>query len=187
LRKEFPLEMVMHAERVAREILFKLTPKGALVFSERKVLLDWIHPDFGGTLDVSIVEEFGTLNICDLKYGRGLVVEPESNLQLLSYALAVAHEYHYNFYKIALTILQPRIPHTNGLVRTWTIGVDELKEYEALFAFAIDRCEAKNPEYRAGEHCRFCRAKDICKEFPNAKYREACSDFDDLDLAVYDN
>jgi len=185
LRKEFPLQTVMYAGWTYDQIMRRI-PKGADVSFERKVKLGWINPDFGGTLDVSIIELFGTLEICDLKAGAGVMVEPGTkgrpNLQLASYALAVAHEHDYNFNDVKLTILQPRIPHPKGLIRTHTMTVDELTQLDKKFKAIIRAAENPRAPLVAGEHCRFCRAKDICSEYPNRVMRGASSDFDNLTL-----
>lgn len=179
LRHKYPRQMVFHASWASQKV-FDRTPPGASVFSERKVSLDWIHQDFGGTLDVSIVQTFVGLEIIDLKYGQGVVVEPERNLQLIAYALAASHEYDDNFYTIDLVVVQPRIEHSKGPIRSWRLPMDEIEKYAEKFKRGIDACEKKNPKFQSGKHCRFCKAKDTCKEYDNYTPYSAQEDFADL-------
>ncbi len=161
-KKLYPTDMLEHCEQCAVTVQ-KYRPKVAHEFLvERKVDLKWIDKDFGGTLDVTILVEFGILYIIDFKYGAGIPVDPEDNLQLISYALAVAHEYDYSFTKVILLVVQPRAEHVDGPIRRWETNCKTLKEYAVKFKKAIAETKKKDAALIPGDHCRWCKAKSIC-------------------------
>ena len=66
---------------------------GAAAFAvEHHLDCSWLAPECFGTSDAVIVQE-GTLEIVDLKTGRGVWVKAVGNLQLLIYARAAAEEF----------------------------------------------------------------------------------------------
>lgn len=176
LKKTYPTEMVEWALWAWKEVL-KLSPKGALIRPEIKVSLTHLDPDMGGTLDVSIIEAFGWLIIADYKYGSGVPVEPEKNTQLLSYAIGVAHEFDYNFERVKLVVLQPRAPHEKGPVRSWELSIDELIEWEAVFAKGAKATRDPKAPLKSGPWCRWCPAKIICPEISRKALAQAKIDF----------
>lgn len=123
-------------------------------------LAEWTIDGFG-TGDAIIIGD-DTLHIIDLKYGKGVPVSACENPQLMLYALGAVREFGilYNFDKVDMHIMQPRIDNTSDYVMSvkdliaW--GANEVKP-KALLAF-----EGKG-EYLPGEHCQWCRAKAICK------------------------
>lgn len=167
LREKYPHEMVIHAGNAARTV-WELAPKGAEILAEEKVLLTHIDEDCGGTLDASAVEHFGDLHVFDYKYGRHIPVEVENNSQMLMYAIGKAHEHHYNFDRVMLTIIQPRAEHAGGPVRTWVTTVAMLHEWNRRFKDGVRAAKKKDAPLKAGDHCFFCDAKPICKAFDPA-------------------
>lgn len=156
LLKEFDNEQVGHALDAAK--LFTSRAEGVALIPERKVLLTYIDDDLGGTTDVSIIEEFGRLEIDDYKYGAGIVVEPDRNPQLLIYLAGVAHEHDYNFTEFNVGIYQPRAPHEKGPFRTWKVSYDYLRRFEEKLAKGVELCRKPDAPVRAGEWCRWCPA-----------------------------
>ncbi|MEE0229455.1 MAG: DUF2800 domain-containing protein, partial [Peptococcaceae bacterium] len=53
-------------------------------------------PSGFGTGDAVIIDN-GTLEICDLKFGKGVLVEAENNPQIMLYGLGALHVYDYIF------------------------------------------------------------------------------------------
>ncbi len=108
-------EMITHGTHAANFILgmWGSTPGSELKVEER-VYLDFIDEEAFGTLDSTLVEVFGTLDIFDYKYGAGHAVSPIENLQMIFYALAVAYKYHWNFKRIRIWIIQPRVRGYDG-------------------------------------------------------------------------
>lgn len=124
---------------------------------EERFSLEHIRPDMFGTNDACILEPFGTLEIIDLKYGKGVEVSPVNNKQLLYYALGASKGNE--FKDVKLTIIQPRVQDP---IKSWTIPFKELKAFEEELKEAVGRVESEEPEFKSGDHCRWCRAKAIC-------------------------
>ncbi|EXI92408.1 MAG: PD-(D/E)XK nuclease superfamily protein [Candidatus Accumulibacter sp. BA-94] len=123
--------------------------------------------DARGTAD-AVVLSFGKqeVSVIDLKYGRGVRVQAEQNLQLIIYALAVLALYGViaDWQTVRLVIVQPRA----GGVSEWVIAVGELEAYANQLRLAAERVRQAlsdgpthflNPGEKA---CRWCRAKAIC-------------------------
>ncbi len=114
-----------------------------------------------GTADMVIVTD-NVVHIIDLKLGKGVPVYAEDNYQLMIYGLGILEEYEmlYDIYVVRLTIHQPRLQNIN----TWEISSTGLKAWgnevlkpKAALALSGDG------DFVAGEHCRFCRAKNQCR------------------------
>lgn len=154
-------------------------------FEERLSLAD-LKPalDSGGTGDAIIYRKKSRLlKIIDLKGGRGVVVDVEGNPQARSYALgAVLKFLHLDIERIEATIVQPRAPHKDGIIRSETFHLADLLEWsgwllkknalcaEALAEFErIDGNRVKFDEWAARwlvtGQCTFCRARGICPKF----------------------
>ena len=59
---------------------------------EEKLDVSFIHKDIGGTGDAVVYEVSDKiLEVVDLKYGAGIIVEPEWNSQLMIYGLGALH------------------------------------------------------------------------------------------------
>lgn len=155
-------EMKAHAANAAN-FLFKLHEKckGSTLFAEQRVHLKFIHPEAFGTLDAAVVELFGTLHIIDFKYGAGVLVSAIENLQMIFYALAVAHDHQWNFQKVRLWIIQPRISGYDGPT-FWEISIEDLEAYADVFRKGIARVEKEPSTFVEGTHCHWCKAKKIC-------------------------
>lgn len=172
-------EMLSHGTHAASFIM-KLAAKApeAPVMVEERVYLDFLHPEAFGTIDVSIVEHFGTLHVLDYKYGMSLV-SPKENLQFLFYALAIAHKWDWNFERVRMWTLQPRVKGFDGYT-FWDISIKELRAYVPIFKAAIDRIERFPNELKEGDHCHWCKAKKICPLKMQTKLREARTIFKEL-------
>lgn len=83
---------------------------------------DWVPNGFG-TSDVVILTG-GVLEIIDLKYGKGMPVSANQNPQMGLYALGAyaAYDMVYDFDKIKMTIIQPRLDSVSSV----EIYVEEL-------------------------------------------------------------
>lgn len=138
-------------------------PKTLLV--EEPFHLDWLHKDLFGTNDACIIQPFGTLTVYDHKHGKGVPVEIEANKQLMYYAVGAAAKYDFQFEKVEIVVVQPRAPHKDGPIRRWSLSAEKLQKWaEEELLPAVEATEAKNPKFKAGEHCRFCPANKICPE-----------------------
>lgn len=90
---------------------------------ESKLDMSKWAPDVRGTSDVVIIAD-GVVEIIDLKYGKGVPVYADNNPQLMLYALGAYDKYSilYEFDKIRMTIIQPRLDN----VSTFEIETEEL-------------------------------------------------------------
>jgi len=125
------------------------------------------EPDAVGTADAVVLSYVNQeITVIDLKYGRGLRVEAEQNLQLIIYALAMLELYGaiVEWRTVRLVIVQPRA----GGVREWVITVDELGAYAKTISIAAERVRQAQREGAAGhlnpgeKQCQWCRAKPTC-------------------------
>ncbi len=132
------------------------------------------HELMFGTTDCAIVAicKDGSVLIWvnDLKYGQGIVVEP-TTAQIKYYAVLVADRLlqdkviksYKQIKSVTLTIMQPRIPHPDGLIRTKTLtGPALYKWYKEELVPAMEETENPDAILKAGEWCTFCPVKTHC-------------------------
>lgn len=98
------------------------------VLIEQRLDFSHVVPGGFGTGDCVIIAE-PKLQIIDLKYGQGVLVEAERNPQLMLYALGALLTFGdlYDITDVAVTIYQPR----RGNVDTWETSVTALKAFIA--------------------------------------------------------
>lgn len=160
--RKYDDNMIAHAVKSAKLVMSWKSGDDEML-CETKVKLDFIHEEFGGTFDAAVVQLFGRLTVIDYKYGAGVAVEAEGNLQMLVYALGLAHRYDYCFDEIRLVIIQPRADHDSGPVRDWVVKLDELLEYKKTFTDAVKLALKKDAPLNADpKWCRWCAARPIC-------------------------
>lgn len=141
---------------------------GIPFFEKRVSYAPWAKGGFG-TLDDGRVA-----NICyitDLKFGKGIQVFAKNNVQLMLYALGLYHHYRhiFEFEKFILTVFQPRLHH----IDTWEIGLVDLLAWADYDVEPIaTRALQPNAPFKAGEWCRFCPGKRVCKTRLNAEIGE---------------
>ena len=84
--------------------------RDAMIFLEEKIDMTEYVPEGFGTVDVHIVAD-GTLDIIDLKYGKGVSVSAVGNKQMMLYALGVLRKFDclFDIHTVRMTIHQPRI------------------------------------------------------------------------------
>lgn len=82
----------------------------------------WVPKGYG-TSDVVILSE-NTIEIIDLKYGKGVPVDAYLNPQLMLYALGAVDKYDllYDFQTVRMTVIQPRLDN----ISTFEIEKEEL-------------------------------------------------------------
>lgn len=100
--------------------------QNAEIFTEQKVDYGNWAPGGWGTADAILVND-DLLSIWDLKYGKGVKVRADHNIQLMLYALGAYSKLGllFNFNSVRMTINQPRI----GNLQTFEIGLDELFDW----------------------------------------------------------
>lgn len=144
-----------------------------LMIEERLDFSRWVPHGFG-TGDAVIVADH-ELHIIDFKYGVGVLVEAEGNLQMRCYALGTLDTYDgiYDIETVKMTIFQPRKRN----VSTTQMGKTELLEWaDSTLSPTAKLAYEGGGDFKAGDHCRFCKLKTTCRK--RAEYN--------LELARYD-
>lgn len=155
------------------------TCKDAEVMVEQRIdYSKWVK-DGKGTADIIIVSD-GMAEIIDYKHGLGVIVSAESeefggNPQLLCYSLGMLNLFDgiYDIDTIKMAIFQPRRDN----VSTYTISKADLLKWaeEVLKPIAALASEGTG-QFKAGDHCQFCKVKATCRK--RAEYN--------LEMAKYD-
>lgn len=149
--------------------------KDAQVLLEQRLdFSEWV-PDGFGTGDVVIIAD-DIMEVIDLKYGRGVPVSAEDNAQMRLYALGALALFGdlYDIKTVRMTIIQPRLDSvstdeiTAEMLLWWADG--ELRRRAKL---AYDG----EGEFKAGDHCRFCRARAGCRARAEANLELAKMEF----------
>lgn len=138
----------------------KVASPDAVVHVEFRLDFSTYVPDGFGTGDMVIVSD-KSLEICDLKYGKGVPVSAEGNTQMRLYALGAVEEFGmlYAFDTVHMTIIQPRLDS----VSTDTLSAGKLLDWgRSIIPVAKEAYDGKG-EFKAGDHCRFCKFRPRCK------------------------
>ncbi|WKY46096.1 DUF2800 domain-containing protein [Eubacteriaceae bacterium ES2] len=175
----FDEEMAECSDMYAQYVLEQLATakekcRDPIVLIEQRLDFSKWVPGGMGTGDVVIVGD-QMLRVIDLKYGVGILVEAEKNPQMMLYALGALQLYEniYDFNTISMTIFQPR----RNSVSTYSISKEELLQWADEVLAPTAQLAAKGEgEYKAGDHCQFCKIKATCRK--RAEYN--------LELARYD-
>lgn len=136
------------------------TPDAQFKIEQRLDFSEWVPEGFG-TGDFVIIAD-GTMEICDLKYGKGVPVSAIGNKQMRLYALGALTEFEflYDIENVKMTIIQPRLDS----ISTDEISVEELLKWAESFVKPVAQLAFKGEgDLLAGDHCTFCRAKATCR------------------------
>ena len=159
---------------IVTEKLIEGGPDAELMIEQRFSLDKWV-PDSFGSADAVIIAG-RTIEVCDLKYGKGVKVDAVGNPQLRLYGLGAAELFGdlYDFDTVRVTIIQPRLDH----VSTEEISLEDLKDWaENWVAPAAKLAMSNTDEVHCGDWCQFCPAKAICRERAEANLELARHDF----------
>lgn len=101
------------------------------------------------------------LHIFDFKYGKGVPVSAEDNPQLKLYALGALAEYGflYDIRNVTLHIIQPRLDS----ISDFTTDIGSLTAWGDSIRPIAELADSGGGEFKCGDHCRFCKAKAICR------------------------
>lgn len=145
------------------------------VFTEIRLDMSRFAPECFGTSDTIIITD-NFLSVIDFKYGKGVEVSADHNPQMMLYALGAVEMFGhiYDIRDISMTIFQPRLSN----ISTWNTTADELllwaEDYlkpRAELAFHGDG------EQSAGDWCRFCKVRAVCRKRAEENMRLAAYDF----------
>lgn len=140
--------------------LSRITEDVQILLEERLDFSKYVPEGFG-TGDVVLIAD-GVIHIIDLKYGKGVYVSAENNTQMKLYALGALTRYDilYNVQKIKTTIYQSRKDN----ISSFEIDVENLKKWgEEEVKPQAELAFDGGGKFKAGEHCRFCKAKATCR------------------------
>lgn len=158
-----------------------------LVLVEERVDYSHIAPSGFGTADMLIIghdaEGRGILHICDYKNGKGVFVDANHNSQMMLYALGALHSYGYIYpiEIVRMSIIQPRLDN----ISTYECSREELEAWgESIKPTAKMAYEGKG-EQTAGDWCRFCRAKPVCRACKEEALALCREEFLDLDAGAF--
>lgn len=169
------------------------TPFREALLIEQRFSLAKLNPPFeaGGTGDAVILDRVNkTIEIVDLKGGRGVVVEAVGNKQLRTYALGAVLANPGGWRTVRVTIVQPRAPHPDGRIRSeefdvidlfdWTVDLQEAmaKAANASTLWGTSWEQRQDGLWAktflaAGDHCIFCKAKATCPALQTKALAEA--------------
>lgn len=140
---------------------FKVKDKLSIMDIEQRLDFSNYAPEGFGTGDCVIVGD-SRIEVIDLKFGKGVEVDPKENTQLMLYGLGALEAYNflYNIKEVTLTVAQVRL----GGISSWTISTKDLiawgeNEVKSKARLAFDGKGDTNP----GDWCMFCKFKSQCK------------------------
>ena len=171
--RDFVMEQVNAAKALCREPL--VCVEQTLDYSK------WVQHGYG-TGDCVIVAD-GMLHVIDLKFGVGILVSADHNSQLMCYALGALATFGclYDFDRVRLSIFQPRRDN----VDTWETSKAELLRWADEVLAPVARLAYKGEgEFKAGDHCQFCKVKATCRK--RAEYAMELARFDFADPPTLD-
>lgn len=131
-----------------------------LMVEQQLDLSEWVPESFG-TSDAVVIGG-DTIEVIDLKYGKGVKVDAAGNPQLRLYALGAAALFGdiYDFSTVRYTIVQPRLDH----VSSEAVPLDELMRWaEDTVKPIAEEAAAGSDRTACGSWCRWCPAKAVCR------------------------
>ena len=141
--------------------LNEIDPDGQMEYAVEQVV------GFGDTLpgvfgSADLVGRIGNRGVLlDWKFGDGVAVEAEENLQALFYTAAAlrteATRWAFDGVDdIEVIIVQP------PQVKRWVTSLDRVRRFEVELIMAVRQAQQPDALLAAGDHCRWCAAKSIC-------------------------
>ena len=135
-------------------------PDAELLIEARLKLSEFIPEGFGSSDAVLIYGR--TLEVFDLKYGKGVKVDAEHNAQMMCYALGAycGPGETYDIADVRMTIIQPRLRHESS----WAITAPDLLNWaHNRLKPAAQLAFRGEGEQVPGDHCRFCKVAAKCR------------------------
>lgn len=132
-----------------------------ILLEQRLDFSKYVESGFG-TGDLVIIAD-GTLEIVDLKGGKGVAVSAEHNPQMQLYALGALtlYDFLYDIKAVRMTICQPRLYN----ISTYEVTSAELTAWaeNVLMPAAKLAWNGEGEFYTSEYTCKFCRAKATCR------------------------
>ena len=146
-----------------------------ILIEQRLDFSKWVPEGFG-TGDCVIVAD-SELHVIDYKHGLGVLVSAEENSQMMCYALGAVGLFDgiYDIQTVKMTIFQPRRDN----VSTYTISKEELLKWaNEVLAPTAKLAFNGEGEFKAGDHCQFCKVKATCRKRAEENLKLAQYDFE---------
>lgn len=157
-------EMVEGAELYVDHVAAELQPYGMVPAQgviEQRVAIPRVHAASFGTPDYCIwLPQSKRLWIVDYKFGFGRV-EVFENRQLIEYAAGRLDDLAPGVL-VTFTIVQPRAPHPQGPIRSWTARAVDLLPLIDQQRQAAEEALGPSPRFKVGLECKNCRARHAC-------------------------
>ena len=126
------------------------------------------------------------IQVIDFKYGQGVPVTAEDNPQMKLYALGALSQYGYlyDIRTVRMSIVQPRLDS----ISEWETSVDDLLDWAEHTLKPIAELAAKGEgEFKAGEHCQFCKLNGSCDARADMMLEAVKADFGFAPAAMSDD
>lgn len=173
-----------YAEYVSEQVeKAKTVCKDPVVLIEQRLDFSKYVPDGLGTGDCVIVTD-GRLSVVDFKFGKGIEILAENNPQMMLYALGALELFDgiYDIDTVSMAIFQPRRDN----ISEYTISKADLLHWANVVLVPTAQLAANgNGEFKAGEHCRFCKVRATCRKL--AEYNLSLVRYDFEPPATLDN
>jgi hypothetical protein len=159
----------------------ELAGKNELFVETRVDFSPWVPEGFGTSDAIIIDTNEQTIDVIDLKFGKGIKVDADNNPQGMLYALGVINDFSWamdDIKNINLHIHQPRLDH----ISTWFISVEDLLAWgETVKERAALALTEDAPRIPGEKQCQFCRAKATCPAIFKLAHEVTGKEFDALD------
>lgn len=152
----------------------------AILLSEQRLDYSPWAPSGFGTGDTLIIAD-GECHVIDFKYGKGVPVSAEDNPQLRLYGLGLWNAYHmlYDIRHIQCHIVQPRLESNSSEY----LPVGRLLSWGEMYAKPRAQLAWRGEgEFNPGDHCRFCKARGVCRARAQRQLELARYEFRDAPL-----
>lgn len=163
---EYAAELIAQAKAVSKD---------PVVLIEQKLDFSCYVPEGFGTGDLVIVSD-SMLEICDLKYGKGVEVSAKDNPQMKLYAIGALNLFDslYDIKAVRMHIFQPRLEN----ISTYEMSVEDIIKWAETELIDKAQLAIKGEgDFVPGEHCRFCRARHTCRARADSFLEMAKYDF----------
>ena len=143
------------------ELVAKFGEEMVTISIEERLDFSNYVPEGFGTGDANIISPI-SLHVYDLKYGKGVPVFADENSQLMLYGVGAynAYELIADIKTVTLNVVQPRLDSFSS----WDISAEDLIEWaETTVKPLAEKAYGDAGEFKAGEWCKWCRAKATCR------------------------
>ena len=159
--KQHLQDLLKSADELDQQLFDTVIQNEKLLDSAEYVEMREVEREWNGmTGHIDMVRRYPKHHITiirDAKFGFLPVERAELNKQLRGYAVLS------NDYVVYVAIIQPRAPF-NQRITVARYSDDDIKNARVEILLIIQQCADPNAPLRAGEWCRFCRARGVCPE-----------------------